>query len=191
MHLLYDRGIKNGVPELEIIDSKRLHELEPNISDEAVGALYSKSAGIVCPYELTIAAAENACENGVEFIRNCLVKAISFNGSEFVLDTTKGDITASYVINAAGTHSDEVARMIGDDSIKIVARKGEYYLLDKSFGHLVDRTVFQCPNEMGKGVLVTPTVDGNLLVGRRRRMRIIRTMWIQLPRALSLFSLRL
>ena len=165
VHLLYDRGIKNGVPELEIIDSKRLHELEPNISDEAVGALYSKSAGIVCPYELTIAAAENACENGVEFIRNCLVKAISFNGSEFVLDTTKGDITASYVINAAGTHSDGVARMIGDDSIKIVARKGEYYLLDKSFGHLVDRTVFQCPNEMGKGVLVTPTVDGNLLVG--------------------------
>lgn len=162
--VLYDRGIKNGVPDLEIIDGERVRELEPNVSDEVVGALLSNSAGIVCPYELTIAAAENAVTNGVEFIRNCKVQDISFDG-EFTLSTTAGEIKASYVINAAGNHSDEIAAMLGDTSIKLVARKGEYYLLDKSYGYLADHTIFQCPNEMGKGVLVTPTVDGNLLIG--------------------------
>lgn len=162
--VLYDRGIKNGVPDLEIIDGERVRELEPNVSDEVVGALLSNSAGIVCPYELTIAAAENAVTNGVEFIRNCEVQSIAFNG-EFALSTTVGEIKASYVINAAGNHSDEIAAMLGDTSIKLVARKGEYYLLDKSYGYLADHTIFQCPNEMGKGVLVTPTVDGNLLIG--------------------------
>ncbi len=162
--VLYDRGIKNGVPDLEIIDGEMVRELEPNVSQEVVGALLSNSAGIVCPYELTIAAAENAVSNGVEFIRNCEVQSIDFDG-EFTLSTTAGEIKASYVINAAGNHSDEIAAMLGDTSIKLVARKGEYYLLDKSYGYLADHTIFQCPNEMGKGVLVTPTVDGNLLIG--------------------------
>lgn len=162
--VLFDRGKKNGVPNLEIIGKEKIKELEPNVSDEVVGALLSNSAGIVCPYELTIAATENAVSNGVEFIRNCEVKAINRNG-DFTLDTTAGEITAKYIINAAGNHSDEIARMIGDDSIELVSRKGEYYLLDKSFGFLADHTIFQCPNKMGKGVLVTPTVDGNLLIG--------------------------
>lgn len=162
--VLYDRGIKNGVPDLEIIDGERVRELEPYVSTEVVGALLSSSAGIVCPYELTIAATENAVTNGVSFIRNCEVKAIDFDGG-FTLFTTAGEIEASYVINAAGNHSDEIAAMLGDSSIKLVARKGEYYLLDKSYGYLADHTIFQCPNEMGKGVLVTPTVDGNLLIG--------------------------
>lgn len=164
VHTLFDRGIKNGVPNLEIINGDKVREFEPHVSQEVVGALLSNSAGIVCPYELTIAATENAVSNGVEFIRNCEVKAISYNDG-FTLDTTVGEITASYIINAAGNHCDEIANMIGDNSIKLVARKGEYYLLDKSFGFLADHTIFQCPNEMGKGVLVTPTVDGNLLIG--------------------------
>lgn len=162
--VLYERGTKNGVPDLEIIDKQRIKELEPNVSDQVVGALLSNSAGIVCPYELTIAAAENAVTNGVEFIRNCNVKSIKYK-DKFILETTQGEIEADYVINAAGDHSDDVAEMIGDDSVKLVARKGEYYLLDKSFGNLASHTIFQCPNEMGKGVLVTPTVDGNLLIG--------------------------
>lgn len=165
IELLYDRGIQNGVPKLSVIGKEKLKALEPNISDEAVGALLSETAGIVCPYELTIAAAENAVSNGAEFIRNCEVKSISYADDTFTLDTTSGEITSSYVINAAGTHSDEIAKMIGDDSIKLIDRKGEYYLLDKSFGYIADHTIFQCPNEMGKGVLVTPTVDGNLLIG--------------------------
>ncbi len=163
--VLYDRGIKNGVPELSIIDRDELRRREPNISDEAVGALLSESAGIVCPYELTIAAVENAVTNGVELVRNCEVKAINENDNGYVLSTTVGEISAKYIINAAGNFSDELARMVGDDSIELVPRKGEYYVLDKSVGNLATHTIFQCPNEMGKGILVTPTVDGNLLIG--------------------------
>lgn len=162
---LYDRGVKNGVPKLEIIDGDKVRELEPYVSEEVVGALLSNSAGIVCPYELTIAATEVAVTNGVEFLRNCEVKAIKKENDVYELDTTLGTIEAEYIINAAGNHSDEVAKMIGDDSIELIARKGEYYLLDKSFGYLANHTIFQCPNKMGKGVLVTPTVDGNLLIG--------------------------
>lgn len=162
---LYDRGIKNGVPDLEVIDKAKVLELEPNVTDEVKGALLSNSAGIVCPYELTIAATEVAVTNGAEFIRNCEVKAIKKDGESYKLDTTAGEIEAEFVINAAGNHSDDIAAMIGDDSIDLVPRKGEYYLLDKAFGYLANHTIFQCPNKMGKGVLVTPTVDGNILIG--------------------------
>lgn len=163
--VLYERGVKNGVPGLSVIDKEQLRKIEPNISSEAVGALLCESAGIVCPYELTIASVENAVTNGVEFIRNCEVKAISDNGEIYTLETSQGEISAKFIINAAGNYSDDLARMVGDDSIHLVPRKGEYYLLDKSVGNLATHTIFQCPNEMGKGILVTPTVDGNLLIG--------------------------
>lgn len=162
---LYERGMKNGVPKLSVLDKAQVKALEPHVSDEVVGALLSETAGIVCPYELTIAATEVAVTNGVEFIRNCAVEAINVTADGFLLATTQGEIPAKYVVNAAGIHTDDIARMIGDDSISLVARKGEYYLLDKSFGFMADHTIFQCPNKMGKGVLVTPTVDGNLLIG--------------------------
>lgn len=162
---LYERGLKNGVPKLSVLDKAQVKALEPHVSDEVVGALLSETAGIVCPYELTIAATEVAVTNGVEFIRNCAVEAIKVTADGFLLATTQGEISAKYVVNAAGIHTDDIARMIGDDSISLVARKGEYYLLDKSFGFMADHTIFQCPNKMGKGVLVTPTVDGNLLIG--------------------------
>lgn len=165
IHELYKRGIKNGVPELSIINQEELRALEPNISDVAVGALLSASAGIVCPYELTIAAVENAITNGVELVRNCEVKSITENDDSYVLNTTAGEFKAKYIINAAGNYSDELAAMVGDNSIDLVPRKGEYYVLDKSVGNLAKHTIFQCPNEMGKGILVTPTVDGNLLIG--------------------------
>ena len=162
---LYERGVKNGVPDMKVIDKAELKELEPLISDAAVGALWAPSAGIVCPYELTIAAAVNAAENGVEFFRNCEVKAVNDDGEYFTLDTAQGDIKAKYVVNAAGVFSDSVARMIGDDSFKIIPRKGEYYLLDKAECSKVVHTVFVCPTEMGKGILLSPTVDGNVLAG--------------------------
>ena len=165
VYTLYERGQKNGVPRLSVIDKAVVKAMEPHVSDEVVGALLSETAGIVCPYELTIAATEVAVTNGVEFLRNCAVESIQANNDGFVLSTTCGEIEASYVINAAGVHADDVARMIGDDSITIIARKGEYYLLDKSYGYIADHTLFQCPTKMGKGVLVTPTVDGNLLIG--------------------------
>ena len=165
LEVLKDRGEQNGVPGLRIVDREELVKLEPNIGDTAIGALVAPTSSIVCPYELTIAGVENAVTNGAEFLRNCEVTAIAYEGNEFKLTTSLGEITAEYVINAAGVHSGEIASLIGDNSIEIVVRHGDYYLLDKSQGSLVSRTIFQCPTKMGKGVLVSPTVDGNLIVG--------------------------
>ncbi len=162
---LLERGVANGVPELKVVGRDELVEMEPNIGETAVGALVAPTSSIVCPYELTIAGVENAVTNGAEFIRNCAVEDIEYKNDEFVLKTTQGEITAKYVINAAGINSGKIASLIGDNSIEIVVRHGDYYLLDKSQGTLVSRTIFQCPTKMGKGVLVSPTVDGNLIVG--------------------------
>ena len=165
LEMLKDRGEQNGVPGLHIVRRDELVELEPNIGDTAVGALVAPTSSIVCPYELTIAGVENAVTNGAEFLRNCEVTDIDYIDDEFKLTTSLGEISAEYVINAAGVHSGEIASLIGDNSIEIVVRHGDYYLLDKSQGSLVSRTIFQCPTKMGKGVLVSPTVDGNLIVG--------------------------
>ena len=162
---LLERGVVNGVPELRVVGRDELVKMEPNIGETAVAALVAPTSSIVCPYELTIAGVENAVTNGAQFIRNCAVESIEYKNEEFVLGTTQGEITAKYVINAAGVHSGKIASLIGDGSIEIVVRHGDYYLLDKSQGSLVSRTIFQCPTKMGKGVLVSPTVDGNLIVG--------------------------
>ena len=165
LQVLYDRGIANGVPQMRIIGKEELKALEPNLSDEAVGALVADSAGIVCPYELTIAATENAVSNGVTFVRNFKVSDISFEDGLFTISAPAGKITAKYVVNAAGAHADEISAMIGDNSIELVIRRGEYFILDKAVGNMVKHTIFQCPSKMGKGILVSPTVDGNLLIG--------------------------
>ncbi|NCC86644.1 MAG: FAD/NAD(P)-binding oxidoreductase [Clostridia bacterium] len=164
---LYQRGITNGLDadSMEILNKDALLKMEPNISPNAVGALLATTAGIVCPYELTIAAAECAAINGVEFLRNCGVNAIKFENDTFILSTEQGEISAKYIINAAGIHADNIARMIGDDSVNIKVRLGEYALLDKSVGGVVNHVIFQCPTELGKGVLVSPTIDGNIIVG--------------------------
>lgn len=162
---LLERGNTNGVPGLEIYDKAKLKEAEPSISDEAKAALWAPSAGIVCPYELTIAAAENAVVNGAEFIRNFEVKKIDFDGEKFTVSNGEKEITSKYIINAAGVYCDEIAALIGDTSIHTAPRKGEYMLCDKTVGKLANHTIFQCPSKMGKGILVTPTVDGNLLLG--------------------------
>ncbi len=162
---LYDRGIANGVPELSILSKEQLKEIEPNLADDVYGALAAESAGIVCPYELTIAATENAVVNGVEFKRNFKVKSIKFEDGLFTVTSDAGEIKTKYIIDAAGAHSDEIARMIGDESVNLIMRRGEYFILDKAVGNMVSHTIFQCPTKMGKGILVSPTVDGNLLIG--------------------------
>ncbi len=162
---LLERGKTNGVPGLEIYDAAKLREVEPFISENAKAALWAPTAGIVCPYELTIAAAENAVVNGADFIRNFEVKKIGFDGNEFTVSNGENEFKTKYIINAAGVYCDEIAALIGDTSIHTIPRKGEYMLCDKSVGHLAKHTIFQCPSKMGKGVLVTPTVDGNLLIG--------------------------
>ncbi len=165
LNVLLERGKANGVPDLSILSKEELLNKEPNLNPDVFGALYAPTAGIVCPYELTIAAAECAVSNGVEFIRNCAVESIETLSDKLVLNTTQGKTEASYIINAAGVFSDDIARMAGDGSISITARKGEYFLLDRAVGETVSHTIFQCPSKMGKGILVSPTVDGNLLVG--------------------------
>ena len=162
---LLERGKANGVPDLEIYDATKLREVEPFISENAKAALWAPTAGIVCPYELTIAAAENAVVNGADFIRNFEVKKSGFDGNEFSVLNGENEFKTKYIINAAGVYCDEIAALIGDTSIHTIPRKGEYMLCDKSVGHLAKHTIFQCPSKMGKGVLVTPTVDGNLLIG--------------------------
>lgn len=162
---LLERGRKNQVPGLELVSRERLREMEPNIGPEAVGALWAPTAAITCPYELTIAATENAVANGVTYFRNCGVSAIVATEDGLLLHTPLGEIEAACVINAAGVYAGEIAEMLGDDSVRITPRRGEYLLLDKSMGGLARHILFQCPGTMGKGVLVTPTVDGNLLLG--------------------------
>lgn len=162
---LYERGVANGVENLEIIDKSRLKELEPNLTDNAVAALYAPTAGIVCPYELTIAAVGNAMDNGAELKLDFDVKSIRRNGDFYEVSSDNETVTGRFVVNAAGVHSDNIAALIGDTSFSVTGRKGEYLLLDKEFGGLASHTVFRCPTSMGKGILVSPTVDGNLILG--------------------------
>ena len=159
------RGEANGVPGLQLLSREELLAMEPNVNPDAAGALYAPTGGIVCPYELCIAAAECAVREGVELFRDFDVEAIDQDGGSFTLRGPAGEIRANVVINAAGVHADDVARLIGDESFSITARRGEYVLLDSAQKGVVGRTIFQCPSKMGKGVLITPTVHGNVLIG--------------------------
>ncbi|KEI00561.1 NAD(P)/FAD-dependent oxidoreductase [Clostridium botulinum] len=165
LQALLEKGKKNGVKNLEVIDKERILELEPNVNDDVVAALYVPTGGIVCPYEMTIAMAENAYTNGVEFKFETEVKNIVKKENGFTVETNKGNIETDLVINAAGLFSDELNNMVSANKIEIIARKGEYCLFDKAAGSMATRTLFQLPTKMGKGVLVSPTVDGNLLIG--------------------------
>ncbi len=162
---LLDQGLKNGVKELRIIEKDELKSLEPNISDDAVAALYAPTGGIVCPFGLTIALAENAAVNGVEFRLNTEVQSIGKTANGYRVVTDRGELESKVVINAAGVYADRFHNMVSEKKLRIIPRKGEYCLMDKKVGDYVGRTVFQLPTKYGKGVLVTPTVHGNLLVG--------------------------
>ena len=162
---LYARGLANGVPGLELLDREQTLALEPNLSPAVRGALYAPSAGIVNPWELCCAMAESAVRNGVELHLSAPVTAIERTEDGYRLQTPKGEFSARYVVNCAGTRSDRIAGLVGDHSFTILPAKGEYFLLDKSEGQRVEHVIFQCPSKLGKGVLVTPTVHGNLLVG--------------------------
>lgn len=163
---LVRRGIANGVKGVRAIDSDELHRLEPNISKNACCALYAPTGSIVCPYELTIAAIGNAMDNGAQLRLDFGVASITAIPGGYRIASESGEtVEAKIVINAAGLYSDAIARMVGDDSFTVHARRGEYVLLDKTVGSLVQHTIFRTPSKMGKGILVSPTVDGNLLTG--------------------------
>ena len=165
LEILLDRGNKNGVKGLRILEKEELKKIEPAISDNVICALYAPTGAIICPYELTIAAIGNAMDNGVDLKLDFEVKSIKGNDDVYTISTDSDKVDARIVINAAGIHSDDIAAMVGDDSFSITPRRGEYILLDKELGGLVSKTIFRTPSKMGKGILVSPTVDGNLLTG--------------------------
>ena len=162
---LYDRGVANGVKKLSILNRSQLKELEPNISDEAYAALYAPTAGIVCPFNLNIALAENACINGVEFKFNTEVQDLKKAGDIWEVHTSQGVFRTKCVVNAAGVYADKFHNMVSEDKIHITPRRGDYCLLDKTAGDHVSHTIFSLPGKFGKGILVSPTVHANLLIG--------------------------
>lgn len=162
---LYERGIANGVQELKLLNKQEALELEPNLADDVTAALYAPTAGIVCPFGLNLALAENAYENGVEFQFDTEVKRIQKTEEGYTLETSQGVLYTRYVVNAAGVYADQFHNMVSEKKIHITPRRGDYCLLDKTAGVHVGRTIFALPGKLGKGILVTPTVHGNLLLG--------------------------
>ena len=163
---LYDRGVKNGVPDMKILSREELLEMEPNLSDNVEGALFAPTGGIICPFKLNIAMAENANVNGVEFRFNTRAEDLKRDEEGlWHIRTNNGEYVTRYVVNAAGLYADVFHNMVSAKKIHITPRRGDYCILDKETGHLVEKTIFPQPSKMGKGILVAPTVHGNLFVG--------------------------
>ncbi|MBQ9058571.1 MAG: NAD(P)/FAD-dependent oxidoreductase [Atopobiaceae bacterium] len=163
---LYDRGIANGVPDMKILSREELLEMEPNLSDNVEGALYAPTGGIICPFKLNIAMAENANVNGVDFFFNTRAEKLTRDDEGlWHIRTNNGEYITRYVVNAAGLYSDYFHNMVSENKIHITPRRGDYCILDKETGDLVEKTIFPQPTKMGKGILVAPTIHGNLFVG--------------------------
>ncbi len=166
IHNLYERGIINQTPGMKILSGDEARAIEPTLSKEVTLVLQIPSAGIICPYRLTIAAVGNAMDNGVQFIRNFEVSKIERKDGVFTVSNPAGEsVEGKYFLNCAGCYSDRVAEIAGDGFFKIIPRSGEYLLLDKVQGSTLGHTIFQVPTKDGKGILVTPTVHGNLMAG--------------------------
>ena len=159
---LYQRGLNNGVEALEIIDGEKAREMEPNLSKEVYAALYCPTSAIVCPFELTQALCENACRNGLKYRFSYRAEKIEKKDDYYLIND---EIKTRSIINCAGVYADEIHNQVCDLKYHIVPKKGDYVLLDKNMGTYVNMTLFTLPTEKGKGVLVTPTVHGNLLAG--------------------------
>ena len=162
---LLERGTKNGVEGLRVIDREEILSLEPNIGAGVTVALHAPTGAIICPYELCMAAVGNAMDNGVSLKLDFDVKKIEKLNTGYRITSKNDTVEAKFVINCAGVFSDEIAKLAGDDSFTVNPRRGEYMLLDRECGELVSHTIFRCPSKMGKGILVSPTVDGNLILG--------------------------
>ena len=160
-----DKARKNSVPDVSILPGDELLKMEPNLSKDVVAALYAPTTMIVDPWEYTLALAETSVRNGVQIYLERAVSGIERIRDGYRLHTTGGDMETRRVLNAAGVYSDVIHNMVSKPAFKIQPAKGEYCLLDKSEGARVNSVIFQCPSRSGKGVLVLPTVHGNLIVG--------------------------
>ena len=166
LQTLYERGLANGVPGLELLSGEAARALEPELSPQVCGALHAPTAAVVDPWGFALAMIETAVQNGVELRRSAPVTAIRpLPGGGFALATPQGTVQARFVVNAAGVDADRVHALLEPVSWRTQPSRGEYYLLDKTEGGRVGRVIFQCPGPEGKGVLVAPTVHGNLIVG--------------------------
>ena len=162
---LYERGLKNGVEGLRIIEREELKKMEPGVGPEALAALYAPTGGIVCPFGLTISLAENACTNGVAFYFDQKVTGMERQEDGWRVRTEEKTYETTIVVNAAGIYADLFHNMVSETKLHITPRRGDYCLLDRTTEGFVKHTVFQLPGKQGKGVLVTPTVHGNTLLG--------------------------
>lgn len=163
---LYEQGIENATPGMALLTGDEARALEPKLSEAVTKVLHIPNAGIISPYELTVAAVGNAMDNGVTLLRNFAVSAIEQKAGCLQVTAANGEtVRGKYLVNCAGGYSDKIAEMAGDGFFTIIPRAGEYMLLDKAEGGCVRHTLFQCPTANGKGILVSPTVHGNLLVG--------------------------
>ncbi|PSL10118.1 glycerol-3-phosphate dehydrogenase [Fusobacterium naviforme] len=163
---LYDRGVANGVPGLKLLNREEALQMEPNLSDHVVAALYAPTGGIICPFRLNYAMAEQANLNGVDFYFNTAVEALQRDAEGvWHIRTSNGEYRAHCVVNAAGVYADQLHNMVSKEKIHITPRRGDYCLLDKGTKGFVKHTIFPQPTKFGKGILVTPTVHGNVLVG--------------------------
>jgi glycerol-3-phosphate dehydrogenase len=162
---LLDQGTRRGVSGLEMWDVPRLQREEPNLSRDIVAALHAPTSGVVNPYEACFALAESAVLNGATLLTDTTVTSIDAHDDGFTVVTDRGAIDARFVVNAAGVYGDVVARMVGAEEAGLRFRKGEEYLLDKRLIGFVTRVTFPCPSPTSKGILITPTYDGTLMVG--------------------------
>jgi len=163
--MLYQRGLNNNIKDMKILSREELKEREPNINPEAKGALLASTAGIIDPMLFTISLIENAVMNGCKLKLNFTVDSIDKKDSHYVINGESESIEAKYIINAAGVFADKIHNMASSPEYKIKPRRGQYFILDKCEGSIINSVIFPCPDEMGKGTLVTPTVHGNLLLG--------------------------
>ena len=162
---LYTRGVNNGVKNMQILNKQQLLELEPSLANGITCGLFAKDAYIVSPYLLTICLTEEAIINGGQVLLNTqVVKVVKKTGAYKVV-TTFGEYYTKKIVNCAGAGFNSVAKVLGTELIDLKFRRGEYYVLDSTEANLVKHTIFPLPTKNGKGVLITPTIDGNILVG--------------------------
>jgi len=162
---LKERGEKNGVPKLEILSAEQIQGQESKLNKEIKAALYAPTAGVVSPYELSIAFMEHAMDNGAELFLETPVIEINRSDSSFIVVSKENTFESDIVINAAGAYADKIHDMLMEPAYTLEHRRGEYFLLDKYAGDCTHHVIFQCPTDLGKGVLVAPTAHENIIVG--------------------------
>ena len=165
IHRLYERGLNNGIKGLRILSTEQLLDIEPSINPEAKGALFAQTAGVIDPMLLTISLIESAAMNGVKYRFDFEVESIKKENGCYQISSSNDTIAARHVINAAGVFADKIHNMVAEPAYIIHPSRGQYYLLDKSETQTVNSTIFPCPTKLGKGILVSTTVHGNIILG--------------------------